>query len=281
MKKNNKQNGITLIALIVTVVLMIILAGVTISTIVNDEIFEYTEQAVEDTKNAIQQEGQFTSDVLDKYIKPNLSSGGVDWNKITSELPSKYSEYLALAQAKGQTTDENVGIGTDAEVVNLDLWQYFKTDDGTGMSLGKYETSESEAGYKGTVDSSGQISGEIPQYIYMKTENKVYAVKAMDNTFNAWKNSDLENLEDMPEIPSTVTYIGNLTFSGCIGLTNVTIPSGVTSIGYQAFSYCTNLSSVTIPSSVTSIGDDAFRNVPHISYSGSATGSPWGALSIN
>ncbi len=30
-------------------------------------------------------------------------------------------------------------------------------------------------------------------------------------------------------------------FSGCIGLTSVTIPSSVTSIGYGAFSGCTGL----------------------------------------
>ena len=47
-------------------------------------------------------------------------------------------------------------------------------------------------------------------------------------------------------------------FSGCSGLTNVTIPSSVTSIGDSAFSGCSGLTSVTIPSSVTSIGNSAF-----------------------
>ena len=49
-----------------------------------------------------------------------------------------------------------------------------------------------------------------------------------------------------------VTSIGDLAFSGCSGLTNVTIPSGVTRIGYGAFSGCSGLRSVTtIPSIVT------------------------------
>jgi hypothetical protein len=47
-------------------------------------------------------------------------------------------------------------------------------------------------------------------------------------------------------------------FSGCTGLTSVTIPSSVTSIGIYAFSGCTNLTSVTLGASVTSIGDHAF-----------------------
>ena len=60
-------------------------------------------------------------------------------------------------------------------------------------------------------------------------------------------------------IPSGVTSIGNSAFSGCSGLTSLTIPSSVTSIGNYAFSDCSGLTSLTIPSSVTSIGYEAFR----------------------
>ena len=55
-----------------------------------------------------------------------------------------------------------------------------------------------------------------------------------------------------------VTSIGNYAFSGCSGLTNITIPDSVTSIGNGAFYGCTGLTSVTIGNSVTSIGIYAF-----------------------
>lgn len=70
-------------------------------------------------------------------------------------------------------------------------------------------------------------------------------------------------------IPSTITYngttysvtsIGNGAFSGCSGLTSISIPNSVTSIGDWAFSGCSGLISIVIPSSVTSIGESAFRD---------------------
>ncbi|GMO57720.1 MAG: hypothetical protein Ta2A_03210 [Treponemataceae bacterium] len=56
-----------------------------------------------------------------------------------------------------------------------------------------------------------------------------------------------------------VTSIGWFVFSGCTGLTSVSIPAGVTSIGMSAFENCTSLTSVTIPARVTDIGSSAFR----------------------
>ncbi len=82
-------------------------------------------------------------------------------------------------------------------------------------------------------------------------------------------------------IGNSVTSIGNYAFGHCSGLTSVTIPNSVTSIGSFAFVGCFGLTSVTIPNSVTSIGEEAFYRVANIVYSGTATGSPWGARSIN
>ena len=61
-------------------------------------------------------------------------------------------------------------------------------------------------------------------------------------------------------IPNSVTSIGGSAFSSCSGLTSITIPNSVTSIGSWAFYGCSGLTSVTIPNSVTSIGWSAFYN---------------------
>jgi hypothetical protein len=64
-------------------------------------------------------------------------------------------------------------------------------------------------------------------------------------------------------VPSTVTTIGS--FSGCAGLTAISIPSTVTAIGGAAFSDCTGLASVNIPSSVTYFGDSVFSGCTNLS----------------
>ena len=74
-------------------------------------------------------------------------------------------------------------------------------------------------------------------------------------------------------IPSdgSVTSIGDYAFSGCNGLTSVTIPDSVSSIGNGAFGGCSGLTSVIIPNSVTSIGEAAFwgcSGLKNITYTG-------------
>ncbi len=52
--------------------------------------------------------------------------------------------------------------------------------------------------------------------------------------------------------------IGSYAFSGCSGLTSLTLPAGITEIGFQAFCYCRGLTSLTLPDGITSIGSYAF-----------------------
>lgn len=82
-------------------------------------------------------------------------------------------------------------------------------------------------------------------------------------------------------IPNGVASIGNSVFYYCTNLTNISIPNSVNSIGSYAFQNCTGMASISIPDGVTSINSYAFYHVRHIEYHGNATGSPWGAISMN
>lgn len=56
----------------------------------------------------------------------------------------------------------------------------------------------------------------------------------------------------------SVVSIGKSAFSGCTGLTSVTLPDNITLIDDFAFKDCSELTTINIPNGVTSIGTSAF-----------------------
>ena len=132
---------------------------------------------------------------------------------------------------------------------------------------------------------SGLTSVTIPNSITSIGENafeeckKLTAVYITDLT--AWCKISFSINNSFPSYScNPLYYAHNLYLNGKL-VTNLVIPNSVTSIGAYAFYGCSSLTSVTIPNSVTSIGEGAFYNVLNIVYSGSATGSPWGAKNVN
>ena len=52
--------------------------------------------------------------------------------------------------------------------------------------------------------------------------------------------------------------IGRYAFSGCSGLTSLTLPAGITEIGSEAFRGCSGLTSLTLPAGITEIYNGTF-----------------------
>ena len=59
-------------------------------------------------------------------------------------------------------------------------------------------------------------------------------------------------------LPAGITEIRNYAFDGCSGLTSLNLPAGITSIGEGAFYGCSGLTSLTIPTGVSIINEYAF-----------------------
>ena len=63
MKKLEKKNGITLISLVITIVILLILAGISISALTNTGIFAKVKEAKEKSNNFEKEQGK----ILDAY----------------------------------------------------------------------------------------------------------------------------------------------------------------------------------------------------------------------
>ena len=67
-------------------------------------------------------------------------------------------------------------------------------------------------------------------------------------------------------MPDSITLIGSSAFSGCSGLTSITLPDSITSIGNNVFAGCSDLTSITLHDSITSIGNNAFYGCSGLTY---------------
>jgi len=118
---------------------------------------------------------------------------------------------------------------------------------------------------------NNQIFNPYDNAYYLGTSENLYQylIKAQSTTITGC------------EINSNCKIIGGGAFSGCNNITSITIPNSVTNIGSYALYGCCGLTSVTIPNEVTRIGNYAFYRIKNIIYFGSASGKPWGALTVN
>ena len=98
------------------------------------------------------------------------------------------------------------------------------------------------------------VKGVLKKY---KGRSSVVVIPNSVTSIGDWAFSGCSGLTSVT-IGGSVTSIGDCAFDGCTGLTSITIPDSVTSIGGSAFDGCTGLTSITIGDSVTSIGEDAF-----------------------
>ena len=153
----------------------------------------------------------------------------------------------AKAPENQSTTPKSViGIGTDGNPVNMDLWEYFLLEDGTYI-LNDSETS-TDKGYNGTFTTNGEIIGFIPELISTDNGKNYKKVTNLRSLFRG-----CSELKIAPAIPKTVTNAMNL-FHSCSSLEKApTIPNGVI-IMQGTFYNCSSLENTPfIPSTVTNM----------------------------
>ena len=93
--------------------------------------------------------------------------------------------------------------------------------------------------------------------VYSKDRYDTYGSHTETNAIGEYAFSGCSGLTSIT-LPSGIFFIEECAFYGCRGLTSITLPSGVTSIGESAFENCSGLTSITLPSGVTLIRKSVF-----------------------
>src|SRR5699024_6629716 len=108
LKVAKEKNGITLIALVITIIVLLILAGVSIATLTGDNgILTRAQEAKNKTEEAQKDEENIVSSYEDKINE----YAGIDWDTVLANA-QKHPE---------QKASTAIGVGTDGRAVNMDL----------------------------------------------------------------------------------------------------------------------------------------------------------------
>ena len=277
-----KEKGITLIALVITIIVLLILAGVAIATLLGDNGIitrattakEKTQQAGAVERVQVEVQGSYGADGFLDYteLQKNLNNvQGIDKESIPTSIES------ASFPIKVTVDGMNIEIKENGEVkLPFDAKEWDKTACKEDSFL--WESDDPTEGEKyhtivGYADSmANETIFKIPSrcheircdYANWSKSGRTFAEQNFSEVYlpetlinigpYAFSNFNLEKVT----IPNTVTSIDYEAFIGN-KFTNIIIPNSVTSISNVAFAGCTNLTEITFPDSVRSIGYNAFN----------------------
>lgn len=239
IKKVRKTNrGITLIALVITIIVLLILAGVTIATLTGDnglltkagEAKNASERAnIHEKVQLALNEWQIT-----KYTNPTENFGDILRKQFTAEGESVKGENFPYSiVALSGNKEVYLSVSEEGSIGYLEQ----QGNNGNGIKWILYDN--------GLLEITG--NGEIVVGLsYKDYKDKIKSVKIGEgitkiktNAFNSYNNIEKLCLAD------TITEIGDYSFVGA-KIDSLNIPVNLTSIGYRAFYNCTQLTKIEI-----------------------------------
>ncbi len=132
---NYELKGITLISLVVTIIIMLILAGVVITAVINgDGLFSKVKEAKETYENAVQSENDKIQNLIEQ-MEANMNgsiSGGESGNGDGGEIPGEVSE-ISVKLTEGMVpvtyneSDSSWYVATEEEITNNTWFDYVDT----------------------------------------------------------------------------------------------------------------------------------------------------------
>ena len=271
-KQTYKESGITLIALVITIIILLILAGISIRLLTGEDgLIAKALQAKE--KNSLEQEKELLvlainstkmrlmteenpveEDVFLEELEQNFGQGGVELD------PQGNSIYNVTVKESGRIYNVDISTGRIDVANNSEAETYPKRED--------YEdVPETDASYfvfdpaTGSITSLANIKGYYAQEMtypaVLKIPEKIDGVTVTSVVLSA--GAMISDVTDVV-IPDTVTVLGKEAFHNMINLKNVVMPSGLKEIKRSAFSSCKSIENLEIPNTVNFLDELVFNN---------------------
>ena len=283
MKKIRKNKGITLIALVITIIVLLILAGVTIATLRGDNgILTKAEEAKLSTelsgyKEALELYKVEKYSENSNFEEETLTAGKVELNyntkpteetgNIKTVIPDISDEYFEkLEVIKGElliNTQDKSEIRV-AQSLGIEVNPYDIRDGVLWSSNGNLVLMDENTGSLTIPDSVTAIGeGTFSELEGLKTIIIPPTVKRIEQ--NAFKNNTtLENVIIQERDGEGLEYIGTGAFSGCNNLKTINLPDTITYIGPTCFLNNIKLDNIILPDNLKIIYDQTFEGCTNL-----------------
>ena len=267
MSKKNElmkgRKGITLIALVITIIVLLILAGVSIAMLTGDNgILKQANKAKSETSSAKEDEETKLKQNED-YITESL----INWDTVSEDI-YKLSDDGVLSIKDKETAKKYTNIKIPSEI------------NGTKI------TTIDERGFECFTNLKNVI---IPEGITELKEISFNSCTSLEyiklpQSLTKIGSLSFQNCPRLKEIiiPDNVTNIESFAFADCIDLKTVKLGKGLKEIGTQAFGD-TGIQTITIPSNVEKLGwgvfeycknlENIYIESPSINFGGDVFGS--------
>lgn len=268
-RKLKSEEGITLIALIITIIVLIILAGVSIITLTGEN---GTLTRVQTAKK------QSEKGKLEEEVKLAITNLQIEENQREMTQEEKRAELEK--ELKKQDSSSTVSIDGSGFIAshggyNFNISDSYKVSIKEPFNAEEWDktAADEDCFYWGSNDPNsenyGKVIGytkEIENYTVLRFPSRCTKIsfgselsdrKYEDGVTESESRSFTNNIKKV-EIPGTVNSIERQAFGDpnantFQALKEVTIEEGMSKIGESAFYSCTNLSSIIIPNSIISI----------------------------
>lgn len=176
---SKSKKGITLIALVLTIIILIILAGTSISMLTGQNgILTKAKEAKEQTGNAVAEEQSILGE-LESQINDYQDNG---FDKVKGVNRPQLASGMTRIMFKNPEKDSNGKIIKDGE---------------SGWSNNWYDYNNKK--WANVMTEDGSMWVWIPRYAYIINSDKTMDIKFLIGTTNKWYNQETKKEEDLPE----------------------------------------------------------------------------------